>query len=115
MSSVSKELLVDVQQILNILDVYSFITKYKKQEYNNRGTLSENIHQIYTLFVRNNQSKKLASMLNIKLKYKQDNLQLILNNTPKYDINKNATIIPNEIDGKIVLEKVKYFFDYFVC
>ena len=105
MSSVSKELLVDVQQILNILDVYSFITKYKKQEYNNRGTLSENIHQIYTLFVRNNQSKKLASMLNIKLKYKQDNLQLILNNTPKYDINKNATIIPNEIDGKIVLEK----------
>jgi DNA-directed RNA polymerase II subunit RPB1 len=104
-ASVSKELLIDVQQILNILDVYSFITKPTKQEYNNRGTLSENIHQIYTLFVRNNQAKKLASMLNIKLKYKQDNLQLILNNTPKYDINKNATIIPNEINGQIVLEK----------
>ena len=105
MTSVSKELLIDVQQILNILDVYSYINKPTKQETNNRGTLSENIHQTYVLFVRNNQAKQLARMLNIKLKYKQDNLQFILNNNPRYNINKNATIFPNEINGKIVLEK----------
>jgi DNA-directed RNA polymerase beta' subunit len=105
MSSVSKELLIDIQQILNILDVYSFITKPTKQISNNIGTLSENIHQMYVLFVRNNQAKKLAQILNIKLKYKQDNLQLILNNEPKYNINKNATIIPNEINGQLIFEE----------
>ena len=105
MSSVSKELLIDVQQILNILDIYSFVTKPTKVENNNIGTSSKNIHQLYTLFVRNLQAKKLASNLNMKLKYKQENLQIILNNTPKYELNKNATTVPNEVDGKIVFEK----------
>ena len=105
MSSVSKDLLIDVQQILNVLDVYSFITKPTKIEKNNRGTLPENIHQVYTLFVRNQQANKLARLLNMKLKYKQDNLQFILSHKPKYEINKNATIIPNEVYGEIVFEK----------
>jgi len=103
MSSVSKELLLDVQQMLNILDIYSFITKPAKQTTNNRG--SKDIKQLYTLFVRNNQAKKLASLLNIKLKYKQDNLQIILNNKPKYDINKNYTLLPNEVNGEIILKE----------
>jgi DNA-directed RNA polymerase II subunit RPB1 len=105
MSSGSKDLLIDIQQILNILNVYTFITKPTKVEKNNRDTLSENIHQIYTLFVGNEQAKKLASMLNMKLQYKQENLQIILNNNPKYEINRNATFVPNEIDGKIKFEK----------
>jgi DNA-directed RNA polymerase beta' subunit len=105
MSSVSKDLLIDVQQILNILNIYSFITKPTKIENNNRGTLSENIHQMYTLFVRNQQANKLARLLNMKLKYKQDNLQVILSHNPKYEINKNATIIPNEVHGELVFEK----------
>ena len=102
MSSVSKELLIDVQQILNILDIYSFITKPAKQVTNNRG--SQNIKQLYTLFVRNKQAIKLANLLNIKLFSKQDNLQIIVNNKPKYEINKNYTILPNEINGKIVYQ-----------
>jgi len=105
MASVSKNLLMDVQQMLNILGIYSFITKPSKVEKNNRGTLSENIHQLYTLFVRNFQAKKLASQLNMKLQHKQDNLQIILQNNPKYEINKNATLIPNEIDGSIIMQK----------
>jgi len=105
MSSVSKDLLIDVQQILNILNIYSFITKPTKIEKNNRGTMSENIHQIHTLFVRNQQANKLARLLNMKLKYKQDNLQVILSHNPKYEINKNADIIPNEVDGELVFEK----------
>ena len=103
MSSVSKELLIDVQQMLNILDIYSFITKPAKQTTNNRG--SKDIKQLYTLFVRNNQAKKLACLLNIKLEYKQNNLQIILNNKPKYDINKNYTLLPNEVDGEIVFKE----------
>ena len=105
MSSVSKNLLIDVQQMLNIIGVYSFITKPSKVTSNNRNTCSENIQQLYTLFVRNAQAKKLASMLNMTLQYKQDNLHIILNNNPKYEINRNATFIPNEIDGCIVMQK----------
>jgi DNA-directed RNA polymerase beta' subunit len=103
MSSISKDLLMDVQQMLNILGIYSFITKPSKVESNNRG--SKNIKQLYTLFVRNTQAKLLASQLNMKLKYKQENLQAILIHTPKYKINRNATFIPNEIDGTIVMQK----------
>ena len=103
MSSVSKNLLIDIQQMLNIIGLYSFITKPSKITSNNRG--SNDIKQLYTLFVRNAQAKKLASMLNMKLKYKQDNLKIIINNTPKYEINRNATFIPNEINGSIVMQK----------
>jgi DNA-directed RNA polymerase beta' subunit len=105
MSSVSKNLLIDVQQMLNILDIYSFIKKYKKPDHNNRGTLSENIHQLYYLNITGSQLHNLASMLNIKLKYKQELLGEILKYKYDFKINKMDTIIPNEIDGEIVFEK----------
>jgi DNA-directed RNA polymerase beta' subunit len=103
MSSVSKDLLIDVQQMLNILNIYSYITKYKKPETNNRG--SKNIRQCYNLFVTGSQLHELANMLNIRIKYKQENLQIILQHKYKYKINKNANIIPNEIDGKLVMQE----------
>ena len=103
MSSVSKDLLIDVQQMLNILNIYSYITKYKKPETNNRG--SKNIRQCYNLFVTGSQLHELADMLNIRIKYKQENLQIILQHKYKYKINKNANVIPNEIDGKIVMQE----------
>jgi DNA-directed RNA polymerase beta' subunit len=103
MSSVSKDLLIDVQQMLNILNIYSYITKYKKPETNNRG--SKNIRQCYNLFVTGSQLHDLANMLNIRIKYKQENLQIILQHKYKYEINKNANIIPNEIDGKLVIQE----------
>ena len=104
-SSVSKELLMDVQQMMNCLGVYSHIVKCKKRETNNRGTLPENIHQPYALYVCGEQNKILASMLNIKIGYKQDNLVDILKHDYKFIIHQNATQIPNEIDGTIVLEE----------
>jgi DNA-directed RNA polymerase beta' subunit len=104
MASVSKNLLMDVQQMLNILGIYSYIYKCKKPQTNNRGTLSENIHQIYTLIVKNMQAKKLAPLLNMKLQYKQDKLKMFESYMPKFDINRKATFIPNEIDGKIVMQ-----------
>ncbi len=101
MSSVSKELLIDVQQILNILGCYSKIHKPKKMETNNRG--SKDIKQIYNLFVRNKQAQKLASMLNIKLDYKQENLKRILAHNYKYDYCQSDTLVPNEINGNLVM------------
>ena len=102
MSSVSKDLLIDVQQILNILNIYSFITKYKKQETNNRG--SQNIKPLYNLFIPGSQLHKLAHLLNIKIKHKQEGLKEILCHEYKYKINNNSEIIPNEIDGEIVFQ-----------
>ena len=106
MTSTSKKLLLDVQQMLNVLGIYSFINKYKKQEKNNRGTLPENIHQMYTLFVRNKQAQLLAAILNTKIDYKIKNTKIILEHVyPKgYEINKNYLTVPNEIDGKVVFE-----------
>jgi DNA-directed RNA polymerase beta' subunit len=99
MASVSKELLIDVQQILNILGVYSKIVKNKKQETNNRG--SKDIKQLYRLLVTNKQAQQLASQLNIKLDYKQDNLKKILKHNYKYDYSHADTFIPNEVDGEM--------------
>ena len=101
-SSVSKELLIDVQQMLNILGIYGFITKpttpiniheFKK------------IHQLYTLSICGEQLKKLACMLDIKIQEKQERLQLIINHNFKYNIHKNDTIIPDDISGKLVIKE----------
>jgi DNA-directed RNA polymerase beta' subunit len=102
-SSVSKKLLIDVQQMFNIMGVSSFITKYKKRMSNNRGTLPENIHQLYTLNCIGNQIKQLIPHLNIKLQYKQDNLQCLMEHDYLYEINKYSTVIPDEIDGEIII------------
>ena len=102
-SSVSKNMLIDTQQILNIFGIYSFITKPKKAETNNRG--SKDIKQPYTICIVGNQIKSLANILNIKINYKQNALQDIINHTYMYEINRNNTIIPNEVDGKIIFEE----------
>jgi len=106
MSSVSKEMLIDVQQMLNNIGIYSFIKKLTKQNSNNRGTLPENIHQGYILYVRNDQAKQLAAMLNIRIDYKKENCRIITNYTSKFDykINRNYLSVPNEINGAIVIE-----------
>ena len=101
-SSVSKPMLIDVQQILNIFGIYSFLRKYKKQETNNRG--SKDIKQIYYLYVRNKQSQKLANILNMKIDYKQSNLVKILKHDFKFEHNQKSEKIPNEIDGEIIFE-----------
>jgi DNA-directed RNA polymerase II subunit RPB1 len=96
---------MDVQQMLNSLGVYSHIYKPPKRDTNNRGTLPENIHQSYVLKVCGEQNKKLAPMLNLTIGYKQETLTEIMSHDYTFDINKNATIIPNEIDGTIVYEE----------
>ena len=101
-SSTSKTILIDVQQILNIFGVYSCIKKYKKQETNNRG--SKDIKQLYYVYITNQQCHKLANILNMKINNKQEKLQEILNHPYKYEYNKEYEKVPNEIDGEIVYE-----------
>jgi DNA-directed RNA polymerase II subunit RPB1 len=60
---------------------------------------------LYTLNITGSQLHKFASQLNIKIQYKQDALLDILKHDYLYEIHKNATIIPNEFAGEIVLEK----------
>lgn len=105
MSSVSKTLLTDVQQILNNLGVYSHINLISsKTEKIIRGNLRP-VKPIYGLNVCNYQGYILASMMNMKLEYKQDNLLHILQKEEFiYDYNRKYTTIPNEIDGEIVME-----------
>ena len=103
MSSVSKNMLLDVQQILNIFDVYSRIYKPSKKETNNRG--SKNIKQVYHLVVGNKQALKLANMLNMNIEYKKDNNDLILKHIHRTEYSKNHLQVPNEIDGEIIMEE----------
>ena len=100
-SSVSKKLLIDVQQMFNILGISSFIRKGSLVTKNNRGTLPENIHQIYTIFCNGNQLKKIIPLLNIKIQYKQDNLQQLMDHNYMYEVNNCSTVVPDEIDGEI--------------
>jgi len=104
MSSVSKRMLIDVQVMLNTLGIYSFIKSYKKQESNNRGTKPENIHQMYILFVTNKQAQHLAKMLNMRIEYKKESLQLLIDHSYIFQISKKYLTIPNEIDGVICWE-----------
>ena len=101
MDSVSKSLLIDVQQMLNILGIYSKITKYQMKE----NSIFNVVHQPYTLVVRNKQAQRLAGILNIKLKYKQENLRALLEHTYRYEVNKNYMTVPNEINGEIVFQE----------
>ena len=103
MTSVSKQMLIDIQQMMNIVGVYAYISKPKKATTNNRG--SQNIKQPYTLNVVNQQATVLAKMLNMKTATKQQTCaDYVVSYEHKYEYSKRATMVPNEIAGEIVLE-----------
>jgi intein/homing endonuclease len=103
MTSVSKQMLIDIQQMMNIVGVYAYISKPKKATANNRG--SQNIKQPYTLNVVNQQATVLAKMLNMKTATKQQTcVDYVVSYEHKYEYSKRATMVPNEIAGEIVLE-----------
>jgi len=103
-SSTSREMMTDVMVMLRNLGVSSHIHKPKKQESNNRGTLPENIQQLYNLDITNKQSQKLASMLHLPIVVKQEKLQKLLERDFKYEYSKADLYLPNMINGKLVME-----------
>jgi DNA-directed RNA polymerase II subunit RPB1 len=70
------------------------------------GKLVTNIKQGYNLLITNNQAKHLSSLLNMKIDYKQENAQIILNNPNgyNYEYGKKYLKIPNEINGELVIQ-----------
>ena len=105
MSSVSYELLLDVQIMLKNLGVVGKINKPRKIESNNRGTLPENIHQGYELLVKNKQGQNLAALLNIKVAEKQQKCYELLKENFKYEYSLSDTVIPNIVNGELIMEQ----------
>ena len=109
--SVSKDLLWDIHQILNILDIYSYMKHHKKttkdQIFPTYVTPCANIKQMYSLYICNFQAKKLALILNMKIEDKQQNLNIILDYDYKYEYCRDDLKIPNVIDNKLVMEERK--------
>ena len=102
-SSVSYNMLEHVNVMLKTLGIIGKILKPKKVTSNNRGSLD--IKQLYILSIRNNQCKKLASVLNVKILTKQEKIQNLLNESFKYEYNREDLLVPNIIDGNIVMEQ----------
>jgi DNA-directed RNA polymerase beta' subunit len=100
--SVSCPMLLDVQLMLKNLGIISIIKKIKKQETNNRGSI--NLKQPYNILIRNKQGKKLASMLHMKIKEKQEKAVRLAKTDFKYKVDKEYLTIPNNIDGQIVFQ-----------
>ena len=103
-SSVSYKLLLDVQIMLKNLGIIGNINKPKKAIKNNRGTLPENIKQPYNLTILNQQGKKLANLLNIKVEEKQNRCKQVLSETFKYEYSREHTIIPNIVNGELTMQ-----------
>jgi DNA-directed RNA polymerase beta' subunit len=104
MTSVSYTLLMNVQLMLKNLGVIGKISKPRKVEKNNRGTLPENIRQLYVLTVPNKQSVKLSSMLNIKIASKQAKVETLMKENFRYDYYESDLTIPNIVKGNISME-----------
>jgi len=104
MTSVSYQLLLDVQVMIKNLGVVGKIHKPKKVESNNRGTLPENIHQGYELRVSNIYGQKLAGLLNIKVEEKQQRCLELLKESFKWEHGKENLKIPNIVGGQLIME-----------
>ena len=105
--SASKNVMMDVMVMLRNLDIDSEVHSMTRQTKNNRGTLPENIHQMYNVTIRNNQSQKLASLLNLSIASKNERLKLLPEKTFKYEYNKADLFLPNMVDGVLVMEDRK--------
>jgi len=106
-SSVSLKLLENINVLLKTLNIFSTIRKPKRVEKNNRGTLKENIHQSWTLSIRNISMVKFAKILEqMDIKYKADNCKIlsqILNSTNHM---RHMIKIPNQI-GEILYKEYR--------
>jgi DNA-directed RNA polymerase beta' subunit len=101
--SVSKRLLEDFALIIKAFGVFSHLHKCTTRETNNRGSI--NLKQGYVLNIYGNNCKKLAKILNVKINHKMENAQKILRHNHMYEYGKRFQMMPNEIDGEIVMEE----------
>jgi len=97
MTSVSKNLLQDISQILNNLGIFSYI-----QTHNGHTPI------IYHLLVENKQAKKLAGMLSLKVHHKMEACKTLMGVGEgvegEYEYYQKELLVPNEINGVVVME-----------
>jgi len=102
--SCSRDLLTDVMVMLKNLGVSSSIYKIPVRKENGREI--QNKKTAYSLDVKNGQSKKLAALLNIRIKEKQDRLQQLLGQEYfKYEYCLADMTIPNIVNGELIMEE----------
>jgi len=103
MWSSSMELLTDVRLMLRNLGVSSSIYKIPTRKENTYKI--QHKKQSYSLDVKNKQSKKLASLLSLTIKDKQDRLDLLLKQDYfKYEYSLEDLKVPNIVDGVLIME-----------
>jgi len=90
-SSESLPILTNVMVMMKNMGIVANIRKINNQE---------NIKQLYDLIVSNQQAHKLGTMLNLKIKIKQDLINTLLTQTFEYEYSS----IPNKINGEIVFQ-----------
>jgi DNA-directed RNA polymerase beta' subunit len=105
MTSTSHQMLTDVSVMLNTMSIQSRMYKMKKAETNNRNTKSENIHQTYTLSVNNGHCKRLANILNLSIKDKQDRVLHLRDCDFTLDNYRDFETFPNTVDGKLEIHE----------
>ena len=103
-SSVSYEMLLDIQIMLKNLGIVSNIRKLKKPISNNRGTLPENFQQPYYMRISNQQCQKFAEIMRLPLQYKQERAKALLQEHFQFEYDRAFLTVPNKVNGKIVFE-----------
>lgn len=89
-ASISKKMLVGIQNILARFDIFSKLSKPTKQASNNRG--SKNIQQIYNLQIQCENNKRFAKTFSLTIEYKQKRLEEIKTYNYKYTHSKDDII-----------------------
>ena len=103
MWSCSRDMLTDVMVMLRNVDVTSHI--YKIQARKSNAHSIQHKKQSYSLDVKNRQAQKLAVILNLTIKEKQQRLELLFKQQYfKYEYSLEDTKVPNTIDGKLIME-----------
>jgi DNA-directed RNA polymerase beta' subunit len=103
-TSVSQQLLLDVQIMIKNMGIIGEINMLKRMEENNRGTLPENIHQAYSLTITNKQCQKLAALLNIKVDEKKQKCVELLKEVFRLEYSKKDLVVPNLINGYLTMQ-----------
>jgi DNA-directed RNA polymerase beta' subunit len=89
-TSISKKMLVGIQNILVRFGIFSKISKPKKITSNNRG--SENINQTYNIEIQCENNKRFAETFNLIISSKQDRLNEIKKHNYRYTHSKDDII-----------------------
>ena len=101
--SASRDMLTDVMVMLRNLGITSHIYKIPARKANTHSI--QHKKQSYSLDIKNRQAQKLAGVLNLTIKEKQERLEILLKQDYfKYEYSLEDMKVPNVIDGKTVME-----------